>query len=44
MIKTKSDLKEYIKCDNWYYDKYYSSWDHKLFVFFTRSSVYVKKI
>lgn len=33
MIKTKSDLKEYIKCDNWYYDKYYSSWDQKLFVF-----------
>lgn len=33
MIKTKKDLKEYIKCDNWYYDKQYSSWDHKLFVY-----------
>lgn len=33
MIKTKDDLKEYIRCDNWYYDKQYSSWDHKLFVY-----------
>lgn len=33
MIKTKQDLKEYIKCDNWYYDKLYSSWDKKLFVY-----------
>lgn len=33
MIKTKDDLKEYIKCDNWYYDKHYSSWDKKLYVY-----------
>lgn len=31
MIKTKKDLKEYIKCDNWYYNKHYSNWDRKLF-------------
>ena len=32
MIITKKDLKEYIKEDNWYYDKHYSAWDQKLFV------------
>lgn len=33
MIKTKEDLKEYIKCDNWYYDEHYSSWYKKLYVY-----------
>ncbi len=32
MIKTKSDLKEYIIADNWYYDEHYSKRDQRLFV------------
>lgn len=33
MIKTKEDLKEYIKCDDWYYNQQFTKWDKKLFVF-----------
>ncbi len=33
MIKSKDDLKDFIKCDNWYYNKHYSKWNQKLFVF-----------
>lgn len=33
MIKTKEDLKDYIKCDNWYYDKYFSKLDRIEFIF-----------
>ena len=33
MIKSKEDLRTYIKEDNWYYDSHYSKLDYKLFVF-----------
>ena len=33
MIKTKEDLKEYIKCDDWYYNQQFTKWDKKLFIF-----------
>lgn len=43
MIKTKSDLYEYITADNWYYDKHYPKHDQRLFVFLHDPQYKIKK-
>lgn len=43
MIKTKQDLKEYIKCDNWYYDNQNSSWDKFINIYLRDTQYMLKK-
>lgn len=43
MIKTKSDLKEYIEADNWYYNKHYSKIDQRQFRFLREPQYMLRK-
>lgn len=43
MIKTKTELKEYIKSDNWYYYKHYQSKERLMFIFLRDPQYLLKK-